>query len=95
MLKIINDITTHLATLSYVERVILFGSRARGDNDNRADIDMAVLCPSATEDQWVEIWSYMDDAPTLYEIDVVRLDTASKDLQENVKKEGIILYECN
>ena len=73
----------------------MFGSRARGDNGKRADVDIAVLCPGATEDQWVEIGSYMDDAPTLYEIDVVRLDTASKDLQENVKKEGVVLYERN
>ena len=28
-----------------IEKVILFGSRARGDNNERADIDIAIDCP--------------------------------------------------
>ncbi|MBF0194625.1 MAG: nucleotidyltransferase domain-containing protein [Magnetococcales bacterium] len=89
----IEEITIHLATLPYVEKVILYGSRARGDHEERSDIDLAVLCPNATKKQWTEIWFYIDEAPTLYSIDIVRLDEVNRELQENVKNEGVVLYE--
>jgi predicted nucleotidyltransferase len=31
-----------------VERIILFGSRARGDYDERSDIDLGIACPGAS-----------------------------------------------
>lgn len=92
-LKIIDEITNHLATLPFVERVILFGSRARGDHDERSDIDLAVSCPNITASQWLEIWDYIDDAPTLYSIDIVQFEKVNIKLQENIRKEGLVLYE--
>ncbi|MBF0444789.1 MAG: nucleotidyltransferase domain-containing protein [Magnetococcales bacterium] len=89
----IAEITDYLATLPYVEKVILYGSRARGDHEERSDIDLAVLCPNAKEKQWTEIWLYIEDAPTLYSIDIVRLDEVNRELQENVAREGVVLYE--
>jgi uncharacterized protein len=91
--KITEEITAHLATLPYVEKVILYGSRARGDYEERSDIDIAVLCPNATEKQWTEIWWYIEEAHTLYGIDIVRLDKVNRELQDNVKREGVVLYE--
>ncbi|MBF0370116.1 MAG: nucleotidyltransferase domain-containing protein [Magnetococcales bacterium] len=86
-------IIQQLAALPHVERVILFGSRARGDHDERADIDLAVACPNASESQWSDIWHLTDQAPTLLEIDLVRLEGAQPKLLENVQNEGVVLYE--
>jgi uncharacterized protein len=91
--KIIEEIADHLAILPYVEKVILYGSRARGDHEERSDIDLAVLCSDATEKQWSEICFYVEEAPTLYSIDIVRMDEVNRELQENVKREGVVLYE--
>jgi predicted nucleotidyltransferase len=49
-----------------VERILLFGSRARGDHGERSDIDLAVACPGADDEDWAKIWLIVDDAPTLY-----------------------------
>lgn len=38
-----------LTELSFIEKFILFGSRARGDNQERADIDLSIVCPAATQ----------------------------------------------
>ena len=41
-----------VAALPWVERIWLFGSRARGDHHARSDIDLTVECPQATTDEW-------------------------------------------
>ena len=40
-------IARRLSAFPEVERIILFGSRARGEASERADIDLAVECPAA------------------------------------------------
>jgi predicted nucleotidyltransferase len=93
MLPIIETITKQISRYPSVEKVVLFGSRARGDEEERSDIDLAVVCPTATQKEWTAIWSDVDDARTLLSIDLVRLDKASDRIKESVMKEGIVLYE--
>lgn len=76
-----------------VEKIILFGSRARGDQEIRSDIDIAIICPKVTEREWVEICDRIDDINTLLSIDVTRFDTASSELQKKILEQGVILYE--
>ena len=76
-----------------VERILLFGSRARGDHDERSDIDLAVACPTADDDDWARIWLIVDDAPTLLAVDLVRLEHAGDALRGQIEREGLVLYE--
>ncbi len=39
----------------FIEKIWLYGSRARCDNAERADIDLAIECPSASDAQWTEL----------------------------------------
>ncbi|WP_455137072.1 nucleotidyltransferase family protein [Thermophilibacter sp.] len=72
-------------------RVTLFGSRARGTNQPKSDIDLAVEgCPNfdALEDRLQnELWS-------LLELDVVNLDAPVSDaLRADIARDGRVLYE--
>jgi predicted nucleotidyltransferase len=51
----------NLTELPFVEKIILYGSRARGDNRERSDIDMAMVCPTASETDWQKVLSIIDD----------------------------------
>lgn len=82
-----------LSAFLEVERIILFGSRARGDAASRADIDLAVDCPSANVQRWFQIEQAAEEAPTLLKIDLVRLDRAPTELAANIRREGRVLYE--
>ena len=93
MPNIIDTLTKNLSRFPSVEKIILYGSRARGDADERSDIDIAVVCPNATDREWVDIWCVVDDAQTLLSIDLVRLDKASEEFKKNVLREGKVLYE--
>lgn len=84
-----------IAALPFVERVILFGSRARGDHRPRSDIDLAVSCPGATPQQWFQVVDIVDEADTLLEIDCVRLDemAPADRLRQRIEQEGIVLFD--
>ncbi len=84
-----------LVALSFIKEIWLFGSRARGDNQDRADIDLAVLCPAATFQDWEVVQEIIDDADTLLKIDCVRLDKLddTSALKQSILTQGIKLYE--
>ena len=73
-----------------VTKVILFGSRARGDFKRTSDIDIAV-----TGGDFVRFALDVDEeTSTLLEYDIVDLDNDMQDeLRDSIKKEGRILYE--
>lgn len=73
-----------------VERVLLFGSRARGDYSKTSDIDLAVSGGDV-----VRFSLEAEEAiSTLLFFDVVNLDgPVQKELLESLQREGKILYE--
>lgn len=77
--------------MPFVERVILFGSRARGTAGQFSDIDIAVICPRASIQEWFNVLDIVDNAQTLLSIDCLRFDEVDQELQEKFKKEGIVL----
>lgn len=91
------DFYRKLIALSFVQKIFLFGSRARKDNQERSDIDLAVFCPSATDREWLKLLDILDDADTLLKIDCVRWDQLSvkSPLRKNIETEGVALYVKN
>lgn len=84
-----------LKNLPFVEEMYLYGSRARGDNQPNSDIDLAIVAPTATEDDWVDVTSIIDTADTLLEIDCVRLDRLkdSDPLKQNILRDKKVIYQ--
>ncbi|MGL4226976.1 MAG: nucleotidyltransferase domain-containing protein, partial [Rickettsia sp.] len=86
-----------LKSLPFVNEIWLFGSRARGDNDERSDIDIAIISPNITDQEWLEVMDIMESADTLLKIDCVRFESTkiSSELYENILKEKKIIYDKN
>lgn len=79
-----------LAKKCGIRRVVLFGSRARGDNGDRSDIDLAVSGGDITRFRL----DIDDEVRTLLMFDVVNLDgPLQPSLLESIVQEGIVLYE--
>ena len=73
-----------------LQKVILFGSRARGDFQRASDIDLAVSGGNVA----MFAVDVEEETSTLLQFDVVNLDLDLQDkLLESIKKEGMVLYE--
>lgn len=73
-----------------VHKVVLFGSRARGDYSRSSDIDLAILGGDVTR----FTLAMEEDVNTLLTFDVIELtNCTSKDLLDSIQKEGVVLYE--
>lgn len=88
--KRVEDDIIKIAKKDGIKKVILFGSRARGTNTERSDIDLAVSGGDILNfyfDVEEETW-------TLLMFDVINLDEKISDkLQSEIERDGVVLYE--
>ena len=74
-----------------IDKLVLFGSRARGDNEAKSDIDLAVYASG-------DINEFIEDVElntsTLLEYDFSDMNSVEDEIfLEQVKKDGIVIYE--
>ena len=87
--EIINEIIK-FARKHDIAKVILFGSRARGDNTERSDIDIAVS--GGDFDSFY--WDIKENFNSLLMFDIVNLDKIlSQDFRAEIARDGVMLYE--
>lgn len=88
-MRVIDEIC-ELARENNVDKVILFGSRARGDYKTKSDIDLAF-----SGGNWVQFTLAVDEeTSTLLQFDIVNLDgTVQQELLESIERERILIYE--
>ncbi len=81
---------TDLAVNNGIEKIVVFGSRSRGDFRRTSDIDLAVSGGNISKFM-VDV---EEDTRTLLRYDIVNLDKpVEQELLNSIKEEGKILYE--
>lgn len=90
----LNFIVMSAARFSFIESLVLFGSRARGDHKLRSDFDIAVgVNSSVTQQDWNSFCSVVnEDFPTLHSVDLIRFDALNSQLLQAVQREGKQIY---
>lgn len=87
--RVMKDIST-FARKCEVQKVILFGSRARGTHTEKSDIDIAV----SGGDFDAFYWEIKENVYSLLTFDIIDLDSgASEELTSEIEKDGVIIYE--
>lgn len=84
-----------LARQHDADKIVLFGSRARGDNHSRSDIDLAVWGLHDAV-QYLDFQEAVEEqVPTLLRFDIVDMDGfyVSEVLRSEVEKDGAVIYE--
>ena len=82
-----------LAHNPLVDAIILFGSRAVGDEDERSDVDLAICGPKISDEEWTRIRLSGDDAQTLYRFTLVHFDRNPETLQKRILETGVFVYD--
>ncbi len=100
--KIQSAIPKVLEQVPYLKLLILFGSRAKGNDTPNSDWDFAVLYDEEIRKQyeldtcdWLRIWSILQTEFCLsdVQIDIVILNHCSNVLAHNIARYGKLLYE--
>lgn len=87
--RVIKDISAFSKKYN-VQKVILFGSRARGTHAERSDIDIAVI--GGDFDSFY--WAVKETIHSLLSFDIVDYDSeASEQLKREIEKDGVVIYE--
>lgn len=78
---------------SSIRKLVLFGSRARGNAGKNSDYDIAVF--GCDDNDKMLFLSDIDDLPELRKIDVLFVENANvnKPIYDSIKKEGIIIMD--
>lgn len=84
-----------LEKLPFIEKIWLYGSRAREDSRDRSDIDLAIECPNASFMEWQQLLDIIEDADTLLKIDCVRLEQLDADssFKKNILGDAKLLFQ--
>lgn len=81
---------TMFAKKHSIQKVILFGSRARGTHRERSDIDIVVY--GGNFDSFY--WDIKENVHSLLIFDIIEADgDISEELGEEIVKDGVVIYE--
>ena len=94
MEKLFEQVKKCASNYPNIFKIVLFGSRARGDYRPNSDIDLAIFSRSISNLEVANFTNEIEDLDTLLKFDIVLMtpDTDPR-LLENVKQEGVILME--
>ena len=87
--RVMKDIVV-FAKKNSVNKITLFGSRARGTNSQRSDIDIAVY----GGDFDAFYWDIKEKINSLLMFDIVEMNASvSEELIAEIKRDGVVIYE--
>ena len=89
--RTMNELLEYFKSKSEIEKVVIYGSRAKGTYKTGSDIDFAIW---ADKDSLSSIAFELDDLPTPYRFDVTNYKTlAHEGLKNSIDKDGKIFYQ--
>ena len=87
--RVIKEITAFAKENSII-KIVLFGSRARGDHTERSDVDLAVY--GGVFDSF--FWNIKENIHSLLSFDVVDMNSrVTEELKKEIERDGVVIYE--
>ena len=78
-----------------IEKVLIFGSRSKGNCRAGSDIDLALIGKNIDYRQILDIYTEIDDLELLYSIDLLDYQTkAGTPIGDHIDRVGQVFYEA-
>ena len=88
--RTVNELLEFFKKKAEIQKVIIYGSRAKGTYKNGSDIDFAIWSDKETLSG---ISLELDELPTPYMFDIINYKTLTHDkLKNNIDNEGKVFY---
>ena len=91
--RTIKELLEYFKTKDNIEKVCIYGSRAKGTYHNGSDIDFAIWFKDGDETTF-RVAGELDDLPTPYKFDVINYKTLTHTgMKNSIDKDGILFYQ--
>lgn len=91
---IIHTFKKVFASYPEIEKVKLYGSRAKGNFKEGSDIDLVIIAPQFTLTEINKMENRLDDLMLPWKIDIVlQHQIENTDLLDHIRRVGITIYE--
>lgn len=88
------SINSIFSKYSAINRVILYGSRAKGNFRNGSDIDLTIETQALSFDELLKIENELDDLLLPYSIDLsIKSNIVNENLIEHIERVGVVFFE--
>jgi len=87
--KVYNSLINYFLNNSNIEKVIIFGSRAKGTENINSDIDLCVGYIGKSKGTIVE---EINDVIGIYSCDIVFLNSLNENIEKQIARDGIEIY---
>ena len=78
-----------------IEKVLIFGSRSKGNYRSGSDIDLALIGKGIDYRQILELYTEIDDLELLYSIDMLDYQTkVGTPIGDHIDRVGQVFYEA-
>ena len=92
--SVVDRICTVFACYPAIDRVILYGSRAKGTQHKASDIDLTVIGENLTEAQMLALETQLDDLLLPYTIDLCPFEAIQNpELIEHINRVGLLFFK--
>jgi len=92
--SVIGALNSVFAACPQIERVILYGSRAKGTYRSGSDIDLTIVGDEVTHGQLLALANRLDDLLLPYKIDLSLLrQIGNPELLDHIRRVGVIFFE--
>lgn len=81
------------ASVSRLEKVILFGSRAKGNYRSGSDVDLSLVGDTLTFDDLLTLSSQLDDLNQPWRFDLMLEKNIDKEVAAHIKRVGKVIFE--
>ena len=89
--RTIQELTEYFKSRLDIEKVLIYGSRAKGTHKTGSDIDFAIWTDA--HDKVSQIAGELDDLPTPYKFDVTDYKTLTHaGMRKSIDTDGILFY---
>lgn len=90
--EIVDRILQVISTFPEVEKVILYGSRAKGTHRPGSDIDLVLIVPKMSFDRYLALYVQLKELELPYIIDLTKFELLNQDMKDHIVRVGKEIY---
>jgi len=84
--RVINRLKDFFAKYDFIDDVVIFGSRGRGDYSRSSDIDISIFSKTMSNQEFSRLKFQLDGLHILQKIDIIHFEKVDSTLQKNIIK---------